>query len=289
MYKSFLVSFLLTTCPLVSVAESCDVLNGQWETVETRADNCAAPYETTNNVFITVNGSKYSQSATIVKSSDSDIYTYGDETGICVLNNNKAEINTSVKAMFITIFSTKWNITVAPDLMSYKGTFTTEDNCGQHGTILAKRLSPPLNNKHESPSAQDQSTGDNSSSNNNSNSSNTNASTRPHRERVNLPGQSGCISMGESNKQDPTSTSRWFLLKNSCAYPVHVSWCTGASCINSIAAHTLSGGGTYETWGTKDSDDRVHLNIMACQLKSGNDEVYMDWPNKQCWANVEMQ
>lgn len=123
------------------------------------------------------------------------------------------------------------------------------------------------------------------SSSENSNNSNQN---KPYKQRTNLPSQNGCISMENSSKGEITSTSKWFILKNSCAYPVNVSWCTGLSCINSTAAATISGGSSYETWGKTSLDGRIDLDYHACQLLSGNDEVYSDWRNKQCWANIQM-
>lgn len=121
--------------------------------------------------------------------------------------------------------------------------------------------------------------------------SNSNASNRiePYKERTNLPSQNGCISLVDSNKGDITSTSKWFILKNNCAYSVKVSWCTGLGCGNSTGSTTISGGGSYETWGGKSSlDGRIDLTYHACQLLSGNDEVNLSWQNKQCWANIQM-
>lgn len=143
--------------------------------------------------------------------------------------------------------------------------------------------------KHDAPRSQNQSSGNYGVSSDNSNSSNTNQQTRPHQERKNLPSQTGCISMGKSNKQDPTHDTRWFLLKNSCAYPVHVTWCDGQGCVNSSFASDIPSGGADEVWAKKDNDGKIHVNLMACQESSGNDEVFTDWPNKQCWANIEMQ
>lgn len=142
--------------------------------------------------------------------------------------------------------------------------------------------------KHDTPGSQNQSSGNYGASSDNSNSSNTNQQARPHKERVNLPSQTGCINMGKSNKQDPTSDTRWFLLKNGCAYPVHVTWCNGQGCVNSSFASDIPSGGADEVWAKKDNDGKIHLNLMACQESSGSDEVFTDWPHKQCYADVEM-
>lgn len=123
----------------------------------------------------------------------------------------------------------------------------------------------------------------------NSNSSDTNHQTRPNEKRVNLNNDNRCISLGDPHKQKPTSNTSYFFLKNSCAYPLQVSWCSGRGCKNLNSATTISGGESYESWTHISQNGMVNLNWIACQLRNGNNEIYLDHKTGHCWTNVEMQ
>lgn len=142
MYKSYLVYFLLITFPLVSVAENCDVMNGQWEVTESASDNCGLTYEIVyiNNVE---NGREFRQSTSLIKSNNPKVTYTGDPTGgTCTMSDNDVSINSTYKLLFFDLAPTHYDLRLTPDKMSYKGTFTNPENCAQSGTVSGRRLSP---------------------------------------------------------------------------------------------------------------------------------------------------
>jgi len=116
-------------------------------------------------------------------------------------------------------------------------------------------------------------------------STNASSAQGAHRERVNLPGQTGCISFSWTHRDENMAN---YELKNNCPYPVDAHWCNGTGCNRTDMSWTIPAGGTTSSWLLIKQGLHVGL-FKACQLMSGNDNVLYDGANDQCYAMVFMQ
>lgn len=263
----FWVNLMLTFFSNQAQADNCKILDGQWEVKEHVTNNCGSNFKTTFIRTITTQEENYKEVDKLIKSSSMWVYK-GEESdsGKCSINGNNILVDTNEHTEKF-----RQMLALSPDKMSIEGTYTSENNCGQVATISAKRLSLIPSQSYTS------------------NSNNNTQQNKSHHERVNIPNQNGCVSIGKSKKPNLTNDSQWFLFKNSCPYPVNVRWCGGKECVNSTSTTTISSGGTDESWTKRDSDGRTHVTTFVCQETSGTDEVYIDWLNKQCWTNVQLR
>lgn len=293
----FIILFI-TFLPCVSYAEDCTLLNGSWKDTITKRNENGSTYQDIYFLHYVVNGQILSGVNTNHQDVRTNLEKYSHFTENC--SKDKNVLTLSGKDDFGPYFE---KLRIAKDFMSAEVFDNAHAETYRVSEVWERVSEKPMiasigNDKESNNSGNSNSKGNNKNHNSaenkdansdDSNSSDTNHQSKPHNKRVNLPSENTCISLGDPHKQSPASNARYFLLKNSCAYPLKVSWCSGRGCKNLNSATTISGGESYESWTHISQDKMVHLNWLACQLMNGNNEVYLDHKTKQCWTNVEMQ
>lgn len=115
-----------------------------------------------------------------------------------------------------------------------------------------------------------------------------NVAQAPRRERVNVPGHLGCISVEAVPRQNQnlTQTHR---VRNGCPMPLRVHYCYGNGCTKALGAgEEIASGGVSRLYVERSYGYVLRL-LQACSLMSGTDRVGYSSDTNQCSAVITMQ